>query len=134
VIKTGYLSVFALVIVLLCGSIPTNDIFPDVNSAYGAQTPSPADRDAILRAIVKKCPAQWCNPEIVEIIGEYASVIFWCKKKNCENDTAFLKKVKNKWILVEQGTGIEPDDLKKHGFPGNIANKLISTSMKRKAN
>jgi hypothetical protein len=93
-----------------------------------------AEREALLGTVSKQCQPQWCKPEIVKMIDKYAAVIFWCKKKDCENDAAYLKRAGGKWKLVEQGTGIEPDDLKKDGFPDRIANDLMKAIiMKRRS-
>jgi len=89
------------------------------NMAFAAN-----EKEAILHAVTKDCPPSWCKPKIEKIINRYATVLFICKKKDCENDTAYLKKAGNKWTLVEQGTGISPDDLINQGFPVNIANEL----------
>jgi hypothetical protein len=51
-------------------------------------------------------------------------VLLRCKKKDCENDVAYLMKVGEKWVIKEQGTGIEREDLRKDGFPRRIAEKL----------
>jgi hypothetical protein len=83
-----------------------------------------SEKEAILHAIAKDCPPKWCKPKVEKIIDKYAMVLFMCKKKDCENDTAYLKKTGNAWTLVEQGTGISPDDLINQGFPANIANQL----------
>lgn len=99
-------------VILLCG----------IGHATGAEARS--EKDAIMRASLKDCQPKWCKPEVQKIVDGYASVLFKCKKKNCENAIGYFKKTGNTWKLVDQGTGITPDDLKEYGFPAHIAKKL----------
>ena len=80
--------------------------------------------NSILRTVKKECPPIWCKSKIRKIIGSYASVIFICKKKECENDLAFLKKNGSEWVLVDQGTGVTSEDLIRYGFPIDVAREL----------
>lgn len=102
----------AFLVTLLCG----------IGHAAGAEPRS--ERDAITQASLKDCQPKWCKPEVQKIVDGYASVLFKCKKKNCENAIGYFKKTGNTWKLVDQGTGITPDDLKEYGFPPHIAKKL----------
>lgn len=81
------------------------------------------NKQQILNITTKLC-ANVCKPKLLKIIDNYASVLLVCKKQNCENDVAYLKKSGATWIVVEQGTGIDPDDLVKDGFPKAVANQL----------
>jgi hypothetical protein len=80
------------------------------------------EQKAIFRAV--NCDPNRCQPKIHKVIKGYACVIGICKLKNCENEVYYLKKTSKGWVLVETGTGIDPDDLEKDGFPPKIAEEL----------
>lgn len=85
------------------------------------------ETDAILRTVANSdaCPPSYGRPKIGKVIGKYATAICICKKEpDCDNATAYLKKVDNRWVLVDHGTGIFPENLISYGFPKNIAYAL----------
>lgn len=88
------------------------------------RTSNVSENDAILRAVANQCTPDWCTPRIGTVLGEYATVGFGCKKQDCESAIAYLKKTGGNWIIVDQGTGITPDDLVEYGFPADVANEL----------
>lgn len=93
-------------------------------AGQGRQTSTLSETNAILRSVANECTPNWCSPALGNVLGGYATVEFLCKKKDCENSTAYLKKVGGKWEMVDQGTGVTPDDLVSHGFPANVARAL----------
>lgn len=92
--------------------------------AIRARPATASEKKAILKAIENDCTPNWCKPIINDVLGDYASVGFACKKENCEGSLAFLKKSGTGWILVDQGTGIQPEDLIGYGFPPDVAHAL----------
>ena len=80
-------------------------------------------RKEVINASLQHCKPNYCKPIIKEIVDNFAVVQFKCIVDNCETSTAFLKKSGSTWIIVEEGTSIEPADLVNDGFPKYIANK-----------
>jgi hypothetical protein len=97
-----------------------------VCSPVFAASPSGAVSGSEKKAIlsVAKCYPPTCKVVKIRVIGKYAAVFTKCLKKDCESDTDYLKKVGNKWISVDSGTGITPDDLIGYGFPRRVAHDL----------
>jgi hypothetical protein len=79
---------------------------------------------SVLQAVSASCPRAWCRPDTPRIEGDFAAVGLRCLKPNCENDTAYLRRGPGGWEMVDQGTGLTPDDLVGYGFPRDIANRL----------
>lgn len=117
------------ILMLLLLSVFSVPVYAAGKARIGARSQLEKDAIAILHVSEKQCSSDnWCDPKIQKIIGNYATVLFVCTKKDkqCENDVAYLMKTKGTWIIKEQGTGIFPDDLIQDGFPSHIAEKLCS--------
>lgn len=81
---------------------------------------------AILQAVAKDCPPPRCEARLGAVMeGKYAKVILVNKTGVGEPaDFGYLKKAGNRWLLVDIGTGITPDNLIESGFPAHVANEL----------
>ena len=79
----------------------------------------------ILSAVAGACPKDWCEASVERVLGGYASVLFRCRKTNCENAIGYLKRQSNgDWTLVDYGTGLTPNELVGYGFPVDVATPL----------
>ena len=47
-----------------------------------------------------------------------------CKRPDCDNAVAFLRHTEGRWVLVEYGSGVTPEDLIDYGFPAEVAHQL----------
>lgn len=93
-------------------------------------TTSSSDKKAIIKAV--NCDPSRCKPKVLKITKGYAIVLGKCILKDCDDQYYYLKKTKKGWLLVETGTGIEPDDLIKDGFPSAIAEELTNVRFNKK--
>lgn len=115
-------------VVLLIGffSMPIAAVAAEKSKQVPASAGLQADREAILRAVAKDCPPNWCKPINLSIMeGRYATIDFICKRRDCESDTAYLMKIGGTWIIKDQGTGLAPDDLIEYGFPPRVVKKIF---------
>lgn len=62
------------------------------------------------------------TPRVID--NKYASVSIIPISKDYETDVAYLKKINGKWVYVDQGTGIDPEDLVRNGIPVKVAEKI----------
>lgn len=88
---------------------------------------TPREASQIKKAAMAETPGNFAYPGIDKVIGSDATVLIIPYQKNrFETDIAYLKKVGGRWIWVNQGTGIMPEDLVEDGIPLHIAKKLAN--------
>ncbi len=110
--------------ILKCGWIDTGAKFAWASVPISS---APDEKSNMIRVASKECPPAWCDLRMgLMLENKYATVVFFCKKADCEHDIGYLKKNGNNWLLVERGTGIFPEHLVEVGFPSNVANSLAS--------
>ena len=74
------------------------------------------NRDDIIN-VIQSCPLSPdnCEPDLIvsdiKIVGSYAKASVRSSKGPGETDTAYLRKESGLWVLLDQGTGVDPEAL-----------------------
>ena len=70
-----------------------------------------------IKQVIQSCPLDPtnCEPGLVisdiKVFGTYAKASVRSSKGPGETDTAYLHKEKGRWVLLDQGTGVDPEAL-----------------------
>ena len=74
------------------------------------------NRAEIIR-VIQSCPLdpENCEPGLIvsdiKVFGSYAKASVRSSKGPGETDTAYLHKESGRWVLLDQGTGVDPEAL-----------------------
>jgi hypothetical protein len=100
-------------------------VFLAMLSFIAVQGTAKSDETSTITAVSLKCPmaAEDCRPttqlvvKILKISRDYAKATIAPRDGSGETDIAYLRKIDGQWVLLDQGTGVNPHDL---GIPEEI--------------
>ena len=97
-----------------------NKVFTILSTVVLIAASAPASlagsRDDIIK-VIQSCPLSPDNCEKglivsdIKIVGSYAKASVRSSKGPGETDTAYLRKEGDGWVLLDQGTGVDPEAL-----------------------